>query len=169
MDLAAADDDHQLVAGLLQRQAALNGVRVLARHLDRPAVAEEVGRVQHVDVQRVALDPLPAVEKPAQDPDRLAHLDPAEILHRVDRAHLVRDRADAADAGRDVGRLEEGAAAQERLEEARRLEDSQLDLVDLAVDEPDRHRTFALDPGEVVSLDRAARRRAHAPSETLPR
>ena len=169
MDLAAADDDHQLVPGLLQGQAALDDVGVIARHLDRSVVAEEVGRVEHVDVERVALDPLAAVEEPPQEPDRLAHLDPADVLHRVDRAHLVRDRADAADAGGDVGRLEEGAAAQERLEEARRLEDPQLDLVDLAVDEPDRHRPFALDSGEVVSLDRASRRRAHAPSGTLPR
>ena len=74
MDLPAADDDHQLVPGLLQRQPALDVVRVLARHLDRPAVPEEVGRVEHVDVERVALDPLAAVEEPPQHPDRLAHL-----------------------------------------------------------------------------------------------
>ena len=123
MDLAAADDDHQLVARLLEGQSPLHDVGVLARHLHRPGVAEEVGRVEHVDVERVALDPLAAVEEPPQDPDRLAHLDPAEVLHRVDGAHLVRDRADAADPRGDVRRLEEGASAQERLEEARRLED----------------------------------------------
>ena len=34
--------------------------------LDRVLAAEEVRRVQQVDVQRVALDPLAAVEQPAQ-------------------------------------------------------------------------------------------------------
>ena len=86
--------------------------------------------MEHVDVERVALDPLAAVEEPAQQADRLGYLDAAEVLHRVDGAHLVRDGADAADAGRDVGRLEERAAAQERLEEPRRLEDPQLDVLD---------------------------------------
>ena len=64
---------------------ALHDVRMLARHLDRPGVPEEVGRVEHVDVERVALDPLAAVEEPPQQPDRLAHLHAAEVLHRVDR------------------------------------------------------------------------------------
>src|SRR4029453_11068749 len=145
------------------------GVRVLARHFHGPAVPEEVGGVEHVDVERVALDPLAAVEEPAQEADRLADLDLAEGLHRVDRAHLVRDRADAADGGRDVRRLEERTAAEKRLEEARRLENPQLDLVDLAVDQPDRHRSLALDAGEIVSLDRAPCWLAHAASGTLPR
>ncbi len=130
MDLAAADERHHLVAGLLQREPALDRRRRVARQLDGAVVAEEVGRVEHVDVQRVALDPLAAVEEPAQQADRLRDLDAAEALHRVDRAHLVGDRADAADARRDVGRLAERAAAQERLEEARRLEDPELDVLD---------------------------------------
>ena len=155
MDLAAADERHQLVAGLLQRQPALDGRGRVPGELDRAVVAEEVGRVEHVDVERVALDPLAAVEEPAQRADRLGHLDAADVLDRVDRAHLVGDRADAADPRGDVRRLEEGAAAQERLEEARRLEDPQLDVLDRAVPEPDRHRALALDAGEVVRLDRA--------------
>ena len=111
--------------------------------------------MEHVDVQRVALDPLAAVEEPAQHADRLGHLDAAEVLHRVDGAHLVRDGADAADAGGDVGRLAERAAAQERLEEPRRLEDPELDVLDPAVAEADGHRALALDAGEVVGPDRA--------------
>ena len=96
---------------------------MVARELDRALVAEEVGRVEHEDVQRVALDPLAAVEEPPQRAQLAADLDAADLLHRVHGAHLVRDRADAADARGDVGRLGEGAAAQERLEEARRLVD----------------------------------------------
>ena len=43
-----------------------HGVAVVARHLDGAVVAEEIRRVQHVDVQRVALDPFAAIEQPAQ-------------------------------------------------------------------------------------------------------
>ena len=74
----------------------------------------------------------------------------AGVLHRPHRAHLVGDRADAADPRGDVGRLGEGAAAQQRLEEARRLVDAQLDLRHLAPVEPHVHRALALDAGEVV-------------------
>ncbi len=66
VDLAAADDRHQGVAGLLHLQALFDDLAVVARHLDGARVAEEVRRVQHVDVQAVALDPLAAVEQPAQ-------------------------------------------------------------------------------------------------------
>src|SRR5581483_7327144 len=89
-------------------------------------------------------------------PNRLRHLDSAEALDRVDGARLVRDRADAADARRDVRRLEVRAAAKERLEEARRLEDPQLDVLDLVAVELDGHRALALDAGEVVGDDRPA-------------
>ena len=68
MDLAAADDADQRVAGLLDLQAALDDPAVVARHLDRAVVAEDVGGVEHEHVQRVALDPLAAVDEPAQRP-----------------------------------------------------------------------------------------------------
>ena len=69
------------------------------------------------------------------------------------RAHLVGDRADAADARGDVGRLAVGAAAQERLEEARRLEDAELGRVRPCRRESTIERAFALDAREVVDLD----------------
>ena len=101
-----------------------------------------------IDVQGVALDPLAAVEQPPQR--RQLAVDPTPQASSIARhgAHLVGDRADAADARGDVGRLGEAAAAQERLEEARRLEDVQLDVVDLAVADPDVQRALALDAGE---------------------
>ena len=89
-------------------------------------VAEKIGRVQHVDVQGVALDPFAAIDQPAQSAQLARRRHAARVLHGVDSAHLVRDRADAADARGDVGRFGELAPAQERLEEARRLEDLQL-------------------------------------------
>ena len=145
-------------------QPALDDLRSVARELDRPVVAEEVGRVEHVDVERVAFDPLAAVQKPPQHADRLGDLDAADLLHRVDRAHLVRDGADAADARRDVRRLEEGAPAEHRLEEPRRLEDPELDVLDVAVREADGHRALALDSGEVVRSDRPALSHSRAAS-----
>ena len=51
------------------------------------------------------------------------------------------------------------AAAQERLEEARRLEDPQLDVLDPAAVEPHDHRALALDAGEVVGAGSSAAQR----------
>ena len=50
-------------------------------------------------------------------------LHPEQVLERVDRAHLVRDRADAADPGDDVDDLVRRPAHDQRLEVAGRLED----------------------------------------------
>ena len=62
------------------------------------------------------------------------------------------------------GRLGELAAAEQRLEEARRLEDLELHLLDLVALDADEHRALALDAREVVGADlarRAAVRLAH--------
>ena len=69
-------------------------------------------------------------------------------------AHLVGDRADAADAGGDVRRFRVGTPAQECLEEPRRLEDAKLRVAHLAVADDDGQRALALDAREVVDLDR---------------
>ena len=87
-------------------------------------------------MERVALDVLAAVEEPAQRPDRRVDLDAVEVLEGVDRGHLVGDRADPADAGDDVDDLVAGAAHDQPLEVARRLEDLQARLDDLPVADP---------------------------------
>jgi len=74
--------------------------------------------VQHDHVQHVALDPLAAVQEPAQLAQLPVGVQAPGVLDGVARAHLVRDRADAADPGGDFRRLGVPAAAQERLEEA---------------------------------------------------
>ncbi len=66
MDLAPAEQRHDLVAGLLEREPAAHHVAVVARHVDGAVIAEEIRRMQHIDVQRVALDPFAAIEQPAQ-------------------------------------------------------------------------------------------------------
>ncbi len=136
MDLPAAEQRDDRVAGLLQPQPALHRLALIARHCDRVGVAEEVRCVQHVDVQRVALDPLAAVDESPERPKLPVHAYVERVFHRVHRAHLVRDRADAADAGRDVGCLREATPAQERFEEAWRLEDLEPHLLDAAVSAP---------------------------------
>ncbi|WVT80702.1 hypothetical protein VTA80_01860 [Pengzhenrongella phosphoraccumulans] len=142
---AAPDQGHQLVADLLQPQATFDGVREVLRHLDRAGVPEEVGGVQQVDVQRVALDPLAAVQQPPHGPDRVGHADTARVLEREARAELVGDRADPADAGGDVRRLGPRPTPQERLVEAGRLEDPQLDRADVTVLDLEVHAPLALD------------------------
>jgi hypothetical protein len=64
MDRATADQVHDLVSDLLELESSLHLGRVVAGHVDHAFVAEEVRRVQQVDVQRVALDPLAAVQQP---------------------------------------------------------------------------------------------------------
>ena len=169
MNLAPSDDGHHLVSRLLQRERLRDEVGLVARELDRALVTEEIRRVEHEDMECMTLDPLTAVEEAAQGTQLASDLDTARVLHRLHRAHLVRDRADAADAGRDVGRLGEGAAAKEGLEEPRRLVDVELHLVDPAVLDLYQHRAFTLDAREVVGLDRhraALSHRRTAPPRT---
>ena len=157
MDRPAADQFHDRVPGLLQLQPSLHQRRASAipREVERAGIAEEVGRVQQVDVQRVAFDPLSAVEQPAKIGDRVGDLDPAGRLDRQARAHLVRHRADPADARGDVGRLGVPPAAQQRLEEPGRLVDLQPHVLDGAVAHPHVHRALALDPGQRADRKRA--------------
>ena len=157
MDLPAAHDGHEAVARLLQGKSSLDRGGCVPRELDRSGIAEEVGCVKHVDVQRVALDPFAAVEEPTQQPDRLRDVDAAEALEGVDGARLVRDGADPADSRGDVRRLEERPPAQQRLEEPRGLEDAQLHMLDPIAVEHDPHRALAFDAREVIRLDRPPR------------
>ena len=85
-------------------------------------------------MQHVALDPLAAVQQVAQRADGGVDLveDAQGLFQGVAGAHLVGDRADAADAGGDVRHFAEVAAAQEGLEEPRRLVDLQPRLGPLA-------------------------------------
>jgi len=110
-----------------QAQAAFHLGAVIDRHRDAARVAEEVGRVQAgVHVEHVALDPLAAVQQVTQLAQLRVDGDATGRLDRMTGAHLVRHRADAADARRDVDRLVEVASLQEGFEEARWLEDAQL-------------------------------------------
>ena len=157
MDRPAADQFHDRVSGLLQRQPTLDqsASAALPCEVERAGVAEEVGRVQQVDVQRVTFDPLSAVEQPAKIGDRSGDLDPAGRLDRQACAHLVGHRADPADARGDVGRLGVPPPAQERLEEPGRLVDLQPHVLDGARAHPHVHRALTLNPGQRADHKRA--------------
>ena len=61
--------------------------------------------------------------------------------------------------------------AEQRLEEPRRLEDAQLDVLDAPVREPHGHRALALDAREVVGMmvRRSATRRPPSGTPRRPR
>src|SRR5579871_3702125 len=102
----------------------------------------------------MALDPLSAVEQATQGAQRTLHPDAASVFDSMDCTHLVGHGTDTADTRRNIRRLGIGPAPQERLEEARRLEDLKVHLLHAARFETNRERPFTLDAGQVVHLDR---------------
>ena len=78
---------------------------------------------------------------------------PEPVLERMDGGHLVRDRADAADARDDVDDLVGRPPDHELLEVAGRLEDLEVRLLDDAVADLQPQRPFALDPGQAGDVD----------------
>ena len=152
----AAQQRHDVIAGLLDPQRTLHQRPMVGGHADGAFETEEVGQVQQEHVQDVAFDPLAAIQHVAQHADRRIHL--VEHAHRllqgVAGTHLVGDRADAADAGRDVGNFLEVAAAQKGLEEAGRLVDFQLQLFHLTVAHGQIQRPFPFHPGQRLHADR---------------
>ena len=148
-----------------RREPALEGGPVPLRHLYGIVTAEEIRGVQQMDVERVALHPLAAIEQAAQSCDGRVHHHPERILDRGAGAHLVGHRADPADTRREVRRLGRPPAAQERLEVAGRLENPQLHVLDPAVAHRHPERPLALDPRQPLDRNRAqAFRRCHGPS-----
>ena len=76
MDFAPAQKAQQFVSRHLQGKAAANGVTMIARHGDRVRVAKKVRRMQHHDMQRVALDPFAAIDQAPQRPEWPANFTP---------------------------------------------------------------------------------------------
>ncbi len=91
------------------------------------------------------------------------------MLDGVHRAHLVGDGANAANARDDVGDFLIAAAADESLEEARRLEDAKLRRGYAPVRDLQVERTFAFDAGEVIDEDGFSRHVRRFLCGTAPR
>src|SRR5262249_14211206 len=65
VDGAASQDLQQMVANLLEPQSFLDDVAVLGGQANAALEAKEIRRVEEINVQGVALDPLAAVEQTA--------------------------------------------------------------------------------------------------------
>ena len=123
-----AEDRDELVAGLLHPQGLLDERPVVGRHRDarsrsRGSRARGAGRCGARGSRSTRRSRAGAAGRGRRvDPDA------EEVLERVDRAHLVGDRADPADAGDDVDDLVGRPADDELLEVARRLEDPEAGL-----------------------------------------
>src|SRR5215470_2707128 len=101
----------------------------------------------------MAFDPLAAIEQTTQGPQGPIHADTECIFHSMHGTHLVGNRADATDAGRNVRRFAIGTATQESLEETWWLEDLQLHIHDAITPDSDVQGTLTFDTGERVHLD----------------
>ena len=146
VDRPTADELHDLVAGPLEPQRLLDDALVIAGHGDRALVTQEVRGVEHVDMEGVALDPFAPVEEPAQGLHLGVDLDLEKVFEGHRRAHLVGDRADAADPGDDVDYLVGSPPNDQPLEVPRRLEDRKARLADLTVGDAQLERPLAFDP-----------------------
>ena len=125
--------------------------------------------MQHHHVQRVALDPFAAINQPPQRAQRAADGNAECVLDRMHRAHLIGDGANAADARDDVRRFGMAAPAQQRLEQARRLENVQLRRSDLPIDDLKIEGAFAFDAREQVDPDGLSRHGRRSRAETAVR
>ena len=77
VDLPTPEHGHDPVADLLETEPDLYPIGELGGHGDGAVVAEEIGGVEEEDVQRVALDPLAAIDQSAQIPQPAGDLTPA--------------------------------------------------------------------------------------------
>ena len=87
----------------------------------------------------------------------------------MNRAHLVRNRADAANSRGNVRRLGKIPPAQECFKEPRRLEDFELHIRDFVVFDLYVDRTFALNAREVINFDCFIIHGSRSPFGTLRR
>src|SRR5208337_173375 len=153
MSGAATQNLQQSVADLLQAQSSLDLLGVVSRHGDGALVPQEIRRVQKVDVQGVALNPFATIEQAAQGANLGRRSNSQSRFDGVHRAHLVGHRADAADAGYNVGDFLKVATAKESLEETWRLENVYLHFAQFPALRPDVNPAFAFNAGQIFNLD----------------
>ena len=114
---------------------------------------DKVGRAQDVKVDRVVGDVEGGVEQLAQLLGGGRRVNVKDGIARLGRGHVVRLRADAADARRDVGQLFHAPALGELFEPAQ-LGDHQVSVGDVAlVVEKDVNLPVAFQPGDGINAD----------------
>ncbi len=79
--------------------------------------------MQHVDMERMALNPLPTIDQPPKSTQRSINSNTTGILHGMDCTHLIGNGTNATDASGDIRSLGEYPSPQECFKEAGRLED----------------------------------------------
>jgi len=110
----------------------------------------EVGAGEDVEVRRVVGDEERVVEQFTEAPPGRRGLDAEHGVDGLRRGHMVRLRADAADARRDAGQLLDRAADAEPFEAAQ-LGDLEVDVGDLAgVVHEDLDLAVALEAGDGI-------------------
>ena len=149
---AAAHHLHDPAAEALQPQTAIHEIGVGCGQREAALHPHEVGRVEQMHVEGVALDPLAVVEEPAEPADPGGDLHAQRPLQRLAGRQLVGHRTDPANPGHDVGHLADLAAANEPLEEPRRLVDRELGDLHGPVDHADAQRSFPFHSGERLHL-----------------
>ena len=150
MDGPAAHQDAQLVAQRLQPQCALEQLRVALGQREHRLVAQEVRSGEHEQVRAVVLQVGAVEQKLPQGLGAVGHFHTEDLLDGAQVGDDVARRADAADAGGDVGPLFEGAAPHHGFEQARRLHHGHLAGRDLAVLDNEADVAVPLDAGDVV-------------------
>ena len=153
-----ANELHQLVTGLLQRQPSLDRPGMIARHAHDVGIAEEVRSVQQVDVQSVTVDPFTAIQQPPKRNEIVIDLDATGVFDRIAGTDLVGDWADSADPRGQVRRLGVRTPAQKRLEKPWRLIDVELDTLELSLLQRDVQRAFTFHPRQRADTQRAGLR-----------
>ncbi len=155
MNRPATKHFQQAIPMFFQPQAAIDLVGKVAGKRQTALVPQEIGRVQQVHVQNVALDPFPAIQQATQPANLGRRGDAERRFQSMDRAHLVGDRADAANSGGDVGYFFQGPTAQQRLEQPRRFENRQLHVFDPIAAKANVQSPFALDTSQGLDANRA--------------
>ena len=92
-------------------------------------------------------------EKLTQRVGSVGHLHAENPLDGQKVGHRMARRTDAANARRDVRHFGEASSTHHALEQARRLDNLHLDLLDLVVLDDDMHVAVALNAGDMVDVD----------------
>jgi len=168
MDFPSADDVHDFVADFLEFQCVLDDGLMIPGHSDRIFVPEKIGSVQKINMEGMAFDPFTAIEETPEFAQLAIDRNSADTFHCMNGAHLVGNRADAANAGGNIGCLKKLPAAQEALKEAGRFKYFQLNVGDLPLMDLHIERPFAFNPGEIIDFYRSIFHVLLPPSGTVP-
>src|SRR5579863_7460509 len=165
--LSPSQKGNDSVPCLFHLETALDNIRIILRQTYNIGIAQKVGGMEHIDMQRVAFNPLAAVEQSAQGAKLPVNHHAKGVFHRVYRAHLIRDRADSADTSGDIWSLAELTPAHKCLKETWRFDDFQFDIHNFFTAHFHVERTLTLNTGKIVNFDGFILQALHSPYEMV--